>query len=801
MNEIRHSLRTLARSPGFTLAALLALALGIGANTAVFSVIQGVLLRPLPNPNSDRLVIVQDAFEQQGMDLGPGCIADFLDWKARSRSFQTLDAFGRNRFTLTGDGETEQVIGLDVTASFFQTLDARPLLGRTFSSGEDQPGRPPTVVLGERLWRRRYASAPDIAGKPIALNGRPHTVIGVMPASFRFGPRDAEAWAILELTPPTRRGPFFLRGIARLRPGVTLAQANADMQGVAREVERANPKDYDRLRFPVMSLRESVVGEVRPLLWVLGGAVLLVLLIAVSNVANLMLARATARRRETAIRASLGASHGQLVRPFLVESMLLALAGGAAGTALAAAGVRALRWLAPPGLPRLDEIGIDAGVLGFTLSASLASAAVFGLAPVLAGATSTLAESLKAGARGTDARGNRARSILVVAQVALSVLLLIGAGLLIRSFNLLGAVPAGFHAPPERVLSLLVSPTGERYNDDRLLAAYWDRLLGRIRALPGVEAASIAVTMPPDRLAFTDGFEIQGKSPPSGFDNPAVPVPFVDRDYFRTLGIPLVRGRVFSAGDTMDSPRITVISETMARRFFSGQDPVGQRLKHGGRTSGAPYMEIVGVVGDVKYDGLGNEHEPVYYEPTSQVPDRPMWVLVRTATDALALAPTVRNEIRTVDPDVPIARVGSMRQALSESRDLPRFRSLSMTVFAAGALLLAAVGIYGVIAYSVTQRTQEFGIRMAVGATVGDVLRLVVGRGTRLAGLGIALGLVGALALSRVLKTILFGITPTDPLTFGSVGALLGAVAVLASLIPALRASRVDPVLALRQEQ
>jgi predicted permease len=625
VRDLRYAARALARNPGFTLAALLALALGIGANTAVFSVVNGVLLRPLPYTDPDRLVMVFDSSQQQGLARGPACMADFLDWKARSRSFQTLDAVARNRFALTDDGEAEQIVGMGVTSTFFETLGTRPLLGRAFTSGDDHPGRALTVVISERLWHRRYASNPGILGKEVVLNGRPHTLIGVMPGGFEFGQRDVEAWAILTLDPPTRRGPFFLRGIARLKAGVTLEQAAAEMAVIASDVERANPKDYSRLRFPVIGLREIVVGDIRPLLWVLSGAVLLVFLIAVSNVANLMLARATARQREIAIRLSIGAGRGQLVRQFMTESLMLSLAGGALGMALASWGVAALRWLGPRDLPRLSGIGVDARVLGFTLLASLASAVLFGLAPAFAASGAALNEWLKEGGRGGESRRHgRARGVLVVAQVTLSVLLLAGAGLLIRSFSLLGRVNPGFHAPPDRVLTMLVSPSGARYREPRALGAYWDQLLERVRSLPGVEAASIAITIPPDRLAFTDGYEIESKPLAPGSDYPAVPVPFVSHDYLKTLGIPLLRGRWFGGRDRADTPRVTVISEAMARRHFPGENPVGQRLKHGSRSLANPYMEIAGVVGDVKYQGLDQEHEPVYYELSSQVPSRPM---------------------------------------------------------------------------------------------------------------------------------------------------------------------------------
>jgi predicted permease len=810
VRDIHFAVRTLTRNPGFTLATLGALVVGIGANTAVFSVLNGVLLRPLPYADPDRLVMIFDSFQQQGMERGPASIADFLDWKAHSRSFRRLDAIANQRYTLTGDGEAEQIPGLSVTASFFETLGVQPLLGRAFADGDDQPGRAQTVLIGERLWRRRYGSKSTIVGKEISMNGRQFTVIGVMPDDFRFG-GEAEVWSILTLDPPTRRGPFFIQGVARLKPGVTLDQAAAEMQSIARRVEQDNPKDYARLRFPVVDLRESVVGDIRQLLWVLSGAVFFVFLIAVTNVANLMLARATARQREIAIRLSIGAGRGQLVRQLMTESLILSLAGGALGLALAHWGVSALRWMEPNGLPRLTEIRVDSGVLLFTLLVSVASAVIFGLGPALSASRTALSQGLKEGGRGGESHAHRrVRGILVVGQVGLSVLLLIGAGLLIRSSYLLGSVAPGFHAPPERVLTMLLGPTGPRYRapapvagqpqPNRALGAYWDQLLERVRFLPGVEAASIAITIPPDRVAFTDGYEIEGKPAPPNSDHPAVPVPFVSHDYFKTLGIPLLQGRWFDGRDRADSARVTVISEAMARRHFPGENPVGQRLKHGHRSTGNPYMEIIGVVGSVKYQGVHNEDTPAYYELSVQVPARPMWLLVRTKGDAQALAAAVRREIRSLDPNVPVQRVGTMADALAQSVSLPRFRSFLMSIFAGTALLLAAIGIYGLFAYSVAQREQEIGIRMALGATRSGVVGLIVGQGSRLALVGIVLGMAAAIGLTRFLEKMLFGITTSDLVTFASAPLVLAVVAIVASLLPALRAARIDPVTALRQE-
>lgn len=799
VRDIRYALRGWRRNPAFTLSALGALALGIGANTAVFSVLQGVLLRPLPVHNPDRLVMIFDAFQQQGVDRGPACIADFLDWKARARSFQSLDAIAGQRFTLTGEGEAEQLAGSSVTAGVFDTLGVQPILGRAFAPGDDKPGAPRKTLISESLWRRRFRSDPAIIGRPIVLNGRPYTVNGVVSDNFQLG-GNTDIWAILTLNPPTRRGPFFLRGIARLKPGITVEQAAAEMQTLARAVEQDTPRDYSRLNFPVAGLREVIVGDVRPLLWILSAAVVIVFLIAITNAANLMFARAATRQRETAIRLSIGAGRAQLVRQWLTEAALLALAGGVLGLALARAGVAALQFLAPEGLPRLNEITVDSGVLLFTLSAAAISALAFGLGPALAAARAPLSDSLKEGGRGGESHAlRRLRSVLVIGQIGLSVLLLTGAGLFLRSLQQLGNVAPGFQVPPSQVLTMRVSPTGPRYNPTPNLAAYWDQLLARVRAVPGVANASIAITMPPDRLAFTDGYEIEGKPAPAGSEHPSVPVPFVSRDYFQTLGIPLLNGRTFDTRDRAGTPPVTVISETFARRHFPNENPVGRRIRHG-NIQGNPFMEIIGVVGNVKYQGVETEDTPVYYELSDQSPSRPMWLLVRTQGDAAALTQTIRGEIRAIDPNVPVDRISTMVEALGESVSLPRFRGFLMSVFAAAALLLAAIGIYGLIAYSVAQRRQEIGIRIALGATRSGVIGLIVGQGGRLAIAGIGIGLAAAAATGRYLEKMLFGITPSDAVTFAAVPLLLAAVAILASLVPALRAAAIDPVTTLRQE-
>ena len=685
--DVRYAVRILLRSPGFTVAAVLALAVGIGASTAVFSVVNGVLLRPLPYAEPERLVWIQDGLTQSGRSSRWGaCVADFLLWQSRSRSFDPLAAWAVNTFNLTGGGEAERVSGIAATARYFDVLRVRPLHGRTFAPDEDQPGRAPVTLISERLWERRYGRRDGVIGRTIELNGRPFTVIGVMPATFRFPDADADVWTIFTLDPPTRRGPFFLRGVARLRSGATLEQANREMDALGAEVERADPKGVERVRYPVTTVMEEITGDTRPLLAVLSGAVGLVLLIAVFNVANLLLARATVRQREIAIRSSLGAGNMQLVRQLLTECIVLSVAAGLLGAALAAAGVSMLRALAPPGLPRVEEIAVNGRVLLFSLLASVASGIAFGLVPAYGLTRANAAERLKKGGRNSVSHGGgRLRAALVVSEIALSIVLLAGAGLLIRSFLLLGRVQTGFQTPPERLLTLQLSPTGPNYREQPRLLAYWSQVVSRVGALPGVQSAAVAITLPPDRVAFSDGFEIAGRTPKEG--GPIVPVPWVSYDYFRTLGIPVLRGRVFDPRDKPGSPGVVVISEALARRYFPGEDPVGQRLKHGGPSLNNPYSEIIGVVGDAKYQGLAEENAPVYYESANQYSSRPMWLVVRTSGHARQWLSAVRAEIRAIDRQRTgrkgrldgrgLARIGSAASVPYDGDDHFRLRGTS----------------------------------------------------------------------------------------------------------------------------
>jgi putative ABC transport system permease protein len=801
--DLRYGLRTLARSPGFTAAAVLALALGIGANSAIWSVVYGVLLRPLPYPEADRLAVVFLHFSPQNNERGNLSMADYFDWRERNHAFLAPAVYAPRRYDITGSGEPEGVQGAQVTAGFFPTLSVRPLLGRGFEAGEDRPGSDRLAVLSEALWRRRFGGGPDVLGKTIELNGAAHAIVGVMPASFHFPRPETELWTNLPLVPPTRRGPFFYKGLARLKPGVTLAQAQAETNAIGRGIEQANPKAYSHLTLPVLSLRDALVGRARPVLLLMFGAVGFVLLIATVNVANLQLVRATVREREMTVRLSLGAGRSRLLRQLFTESLLLALVGGAAGLALAYAGIHLLQVWNPGNLPRMEAVRLDGGVLVWNLLISLLAGILFGLVPALQGSAPDLTASLKEGGRGSTAGAGRrrGRAALVVAEIALSLILLIGAGLLLRSFFLLQRVDPGFLAPPESVLTLQLSPSALKYPDERTGIAFYERLIERVRALPGVQSAAVSDSLPPDLQGDGDTFVIEGQPATAG-PNPAVTHPVVSTGYFRALGIPLLRGRAFTAEDTPASRLVTVISETMAQRYFPHVDPIGRRIKESGPDLPTPYMEIVGVVRDAKYIGLDAAPEPVYYHPYTQSFTPRLYLVVRSglAGGAAGLAPLVRGEVHAVDPDVVVSDIRTLEQAVGASVAQPRFRTGLLVLFAGIALALAAIGIYGVISYSVAQRTHEIGVRMALGARRGDVLRLVLGQGAALALAGIALGLPGALALTRTLSSLLFTIQATDPLTFVSLSLVLAAVTLWASLLPAWRAARTDPQMALRYE-
>jgi predicted permease len=807
--DARYAVRILRKHAGFSAAAIMTLALGIGATTAIFSVVDGVLFRPLPFRDADRLASIYMRFTPQNMARGPLSMADYMEVLANAHAFETIGAYSNTRLDVTGGDAPEQVIGVSATPSLFNVLGARPLIGRTFLPDEDKPDGSRVMILSESFWRRRFNADPAIAGRTITAGGAVYTIVGVMPASFSYPRTNVEVWINMWMVPPTRRGPFMMTTVGRLRPGATLTQAQAEMTALGRRIEQAEPRTYSKLDLPVVPLRDVFVGDSRPALLVMFAAVGVLLLIATVNVANLLLVRAASRGREIAVRLSLGAGRSRLIRQLLTESVLLSLAGAAGGIALAYFGIEVLRTTHAGTIPRIEDVRLDTRVLLFTAAVSIAAGVLFGLVPALQSARTNLTQSLRDGARGTTGGAARRRmhATLVAAEISLSLMLLIGAGLLLRSFFLLRQVEAGFQAPATQLVTMLVSPDRARLtrpSDNAFDAAatvrYYEQLLARLRQVPGVDAVATSETRTPVSLSWSDSFVIEGQSEAEAQSNPSVVIPTVSTDYFRTLGIPLLRGRVFSERDTADSPPVTVISAEMARRYFANTDPIGRRIKISGPgLPNNPRYEIIGVVGNVKFNGLQMEDEPVYYRTLSQAGNMRTNLVVRSAAGS-GIVQAVRREVQAHDPLAVVNQVITMEEALAESVAGPRFRMLLIGMFATVALMLAATGIYGVMAYSVAQRTHEMGLRLALGAARGDVMRMVLGQAARLAAVGIVIGLAGALMLTRWMSTLLFGVEATDPATFAAVTTGLAAIALIASALPARRAMRIDPIVALRQD-
>jgi predicted permease len=811
LGDLRYGIRTLRKNPSFSVIAVLALALGIGVNTAMFSVAYGILFRPLPYPDADRVAVVYMRYFPRDFALGTMCIRDYLIWKENNRAFESPALYRNLLMDIGGPGVggnaggvPEQVQGASVTASFFSTLAVGPLIGRTFAANEDQPATGSLAVLSESIWRRRYAASSAVLGQTIVVNGTPSTVIGVMSGRFQFPRRDTEVWTNLPLNPPTRYGPWFYRGVARLKPEVTLQQARAQIDDIGMRMMQQNPY-YKHLTLPVLGLRDALLGTtLKPAILVLAGAVGLVLLIAVVNVANLMLARATVRGREMALRLSLGASRSRLVRQLLTESVLLAGIAGAAGLVLAWSAIELVRVWNPGNLPLIDSIRLDGGALGFMVFVSMLTGVLFGVAPALEGARGgDLNATIKEGGRGGAAgqSGGRTRAALVVSEVAVSLVLLVGAGLLLRSFANLQQVTGGFSTPPGRILTMLISPGSRKYFDDTSAGlALYEEVLRRARSVPGVESAAVTDSLPPDRQGDADTFAIEGQTLAREEINPIISEPTVSPDFFETLGIPLIGGRYFTEHDNRDSAPVAIVSEGFARRFFPNQEALGKRIKQSGPGYGNKWMEIVGVVGNVKYLGLTVDTDPAYYMPFAQTYAPRMFLAVRATGDADRVAGALRRDIQSIDQGITLAQVRTMQQELTLSVAQPRFDTMLLALFAGIAMSLAAMGIYGLAAWSVAQRTREIGVRMALGAAQADVMRMIVRQGAVLAAIGIVLGLGGALALTRLLRTMLFGVGSTDTLTFAVAPLGMLMVVLLAACIPALRATRISPVVALRYE-
>jgi putative ABC transport system permease protein len=807
LQDLRYGVRRLLGAPTFTAVVVLTLALGIGANTAVFSVVNAVLLRPLPYAEPERLVTVNHYYPGPTELEAPVSVPGFADYRDRARVFSGVAVEAPWNPNLTGRGEPERLQGARVSALYFSTLGVPAARGRTLLPEEDEPGRNNVVVLGDGLWRRLYGAAPDAVGSTLLLDGERYEVVGVMPPTFRdVFSRAVDLWTPLALPPEqlasTARTNEWLSLVARVKPGIEVEQAASEMATLAEQLKReyqgSYPPDWT---LKVTSLSERATGKIRPALLVLLGAVGFVLLIGCANVANLLLARAAARLKEVAIRTALGANRWQVVRQLLVESVLLALVGGAAGLLLAYAGVRTLATLNLGNLPGADELRIDGAVMAFTLGLSLVTGVLFGLAPALQTSRTNLRDALNESARGStaDRGGRRVRRALVVAEVALALTLLVGAGLLVKSFARLQGVQPGFD--PANLLTLSLSLPQAKYPSDTQQIAFFDQVLPRVAAVPGVQSVGATTTLPFGGGWSTGTFGIEGRPEVADQPNPWGDIRIVSPDFFTALRVPLLEGRTFTERDGPDAPWVVVVDEELARRYWPNEDPIGKRVTRGAPDGEEPeWWEVVGVVGHTMHEGLDAEARVQLYFPYRQVGRANMSLVVRTAGDPAAATNAVRQAIYSVDRDQPLAQLRTMDELLAASVGQRRLSVLLLGIFSGVALLLASVGIYGVMSHSVTQRSREIGVRMALGAARGNVLALVLRQGMALALVGVGIGLAGALALTRVIASQLYAVRATDPATFAAVAVLLAAVAAVATLLPALRATRVDPVVALRED-
>ncbi len=796
--DIAYGLQLLRKHPGFTLVAVLTLALGIGANTAVFSVVHTVLMRPLPYADADRIVIAFEQRPQQNRLKNEVTAGEFFEWRKQATSFENIAANSIDEFTLTGVETPEVLPGRSVSQQFLQVMGGQPVLGRLFTEAEDQPGGEKVAVISHALWERHFGGRPDALGKTLLLNSQSYTVIGVMPPDFH---RPNEVWVPLGLD--EAKSPVganhYLYVVARLKPGVTQAQAQAEMNTIAQRIEQASPATNKGHGVNLVPLREQVVGSVRPTLWILLGVVGLVLLIACANIANLLLARNTARQRELALRAALGASRPRLIRQLLTESIVLSLLGGGTGLLVAVWFVEGvlpkLNGRIP--IPRLDEVQTDSRVLLFAFAISLITGAVFGLLPALRASKPDLHEMLKEGGRGGagSTRASRVRGLLVVSEVALALMLLIGAGLLIKSFLQLRYVNPGFDASNALTMRILLPAT--RYAQPPQQAAFFEQLIERTRTMPGVEAAGVILNLPLGGGSMSRNFTIEGRPAPAPGEGPNAAVNIASPDYFRAMRIPLVRGRNLSAEDRRESPFAVVVNEAFVRRFWQKEDAVGQRIQLG---QGNPWATIVGVVGDVKQAGLASEARPEMYFALSQAGATTMSLVVRAKGDTAPLAGLLRGAVRELEPTQPIASIQPVDEVVASTVAGQRVYSILLGGFAALALALASFGLYGVMSYNVTQRTHEIGIHMALGAKSHDILWLVIKQGMVPVVIGTVLGIAATVALTRLLASWLFGLNWTDPAMFAGISLLLTVVALLACYIPARRAARVDPMVALRYE-
>ena len=804
--DLRLAVRDLVSRPAFTLTALATLALGIGANSAIFSVVRAVLLRPLPYHDAGQLVMVWRTVPARGTNQEFVSYLDYRDWKEQSESFEDLSAFwawANGNVNLTGGSEPERVPVARVMAGYFELLGARPLLGRTIIPSENMVGNHRVAMLSYGLWQRRFGGDSTLVGKPVFVNGFPYTVVGIMGPEFRpvgtlaLGD-DVELWR--PLAPDDNqtggRGGGNLRVIGRLAPGTSVARAQAELDGIARRLAEEYPETNAGTGVRVVPLREQVVQEVRAALLLLLGAVALVLLIACTNVANLLLVRAAARKKLIAVRVALGAPRSRIVQQLLTESVLLGTLGGFLGLGLAVLGVNMLVAVGPADIPLLADVTVDGGVLLFTISISIVAGLLFGLVPALQFSKPQLTEALREGGQRSGRRGERVvADVLVVSQIALALLLLIGAGLLIRSFEQLMDVDTGFD--PENVITLQIElPMATTYPTQEQRDIFFRELLDRIETVPGIESSSMTNAVPMGEGGFNTSFTILGSGTTNTSEDPAADLQVIEPSYFETMRILLLAGRPFSSADTRDAPRVAIVSQRLAQAHWPDESPIGARL----RLSFGFEAEIIGVVGNVHLNGLDTDSDPTIYWPADQMPFNFMTVIARTSSEPRQVLRLIQEEIKAMDADLPIYNVSTLNELISGSVAQLRFQMTLIGLFSLLAVSLAVVGIYGVVSYSVSQRTNEIGIRMALGARPEDTLRTVLLQGTRLAGIGIALGLVGSLALNRMLENFVFGVTTVDPVTYVVTSTVLGLVALGATYLPARRAARVDPMMALRAE-
>jgi predicted permease len=797
LNDLRFAVRALSRTRTFTVTALLTLALGISVNTAIFSVIDSVLLTPPPFDTPSRIVSIEGQNERQGLKGSSVAYPDVLDWRADARAFEEIAVIRGQTFNVAGDDRAERAKGARVSVNFFRVFGVRPQLGRAFLQEEETLGRERVIVLSDAYWRRRFAASPTVIGRQLLINGWQYTVVGVMPKAFTYPP-EAEAWSpFAPDSQAMQRGSRFLRSVGRLAPNATVEQGMTELNAIAKRLEVTYPGSNTTWRVTVRPIQDVMVGRAPTILYTFLGAVGFVLLIACANVANLLLARASGRSREVAVRKALGASSWRLVRQLLTESIVLAIGGATLGVLLALWEVRLLRAVIPVPLPPWLTVHVSVRALGFTILLAVVTGIIAGVVPALRLARGSVRESLATGIRGSGSAGrSRTQRALVVAEVALAVVLLAGAGLLLTSLVRLQGISPGFSA--DGVLAARLTLAGPRYQSKDAMVRFYDAVLSRLRDTPGVVEAAAAGALPLSGSANTSNFHIPGKPSPAEGQDPTSRWERVTPGYFRALGIPLEAGREFAAEDKTDAPGVVVVTEAWAKTFFPGErDVVGRHVALGGSDDEAT---IVGVVGDVHHDGLDEPVRPEMFFPYAQAADGGMTVVVRTAGDAAAMTSAVREAVRAVDPTIPVYDVSTMQEQVSRSMLAQRLSGSLISVFALMALVLATVGVYGVIAYSVAERRHEIGIRLALGAQGRDVRRLVVGQGVRLTAVGVGIGVVGAVLVGRAIKTLLFGVGVVHVPTLAIVSLILLSVAAAASWIPARRAARTDLLGALRGE-